>query len=30
MEFDELLGLGEIRVPLDRRIWKRVRLVAID
>jgi TonB family protein len=30
MEFDEMIGLDDIRIPLDRRIWKRVRLVAID
>jgi TonB family protein len=29
LEFDEVLGLRDVRVPLDRRIWKRVRLVAI-
>jgi TonB family protein len=30
LEFDEVLGVGDVRVPLDRRVWKRVRLVAID
>jgi hypothetical protein len=29
VEFDEVLGLKDLRVPLDRRIWKRVRLVAV-
>jgi len=29
VEFDEVLGLTDLRVPLDRRIWKRVRLVAL-
>ena len=29
VEFDEVLGLKDVRVPLDRRIWKRVRLVAV-
>jgi TonB family protein len=29
IEFDEVLGLTDVRVPLDRRIWKRVRLVAV-
>lgn len=29
IEFDEVLGLKDVRVPLDRRIWKRVRLVAV-
>jgi hypothetical protein len=28
-EFDEVLGVTDVRVPLDRRIWKRVRLVAV-
>ena len=30
VEFDEVLGLKDLRVPLDRRIWKRVRLVAVN
>ncbi|HET8539773.1 MAG TPA: TonB C-terminal domain-containing protein, partial [Anaeromyxobacter sp.] len=30
IEFDEVLAHLDVRVPLDRRIWKRVRLVAID
>jgi hypothetical protein len=30
VEFDEALGRLDLRVPLDRRIWKRVRLVAIE
>ena len=30
VEFDEALGHLDLRVPLDRRIWKRVRLVAIE
>jgi TonB family protein len=29
IEFDEVLGLSGVRLPLDRRIWKRVRLVAV-
>jgi TonB family protein len=29
LEFDEVLGGLDFRAPLDRRIWKRVRLVAI-
>lgn len=29
VEFDEVLGLKDLRLPLDRRIWKRVRLVAV-
>jgi len=24
-----VLGLADVRLPLDRRIWKRVRLVAV-
>ena len=28
-EFDEVLGLTDLRLPLDRRIWKQVRLVAV-
>lgn len=30
VELDEVLGLGDVRLPLDRRIWKRVRLVALN
>jgi TonB family protein len=30
LSFDEVLGGLDFRVPLDRRIWKRVRLVAIE
>ena len=30
LEFDEVLGIGDLRAPLDRRVWKRVRLVAVD
>ncbi len=30
VEFDEVLGLKDLRVPLDRRFWKRVRLVAVN
>ncbi|HEX9244262.1 MAG TPA: TonB C-terminal domain-containing protein [Anaeromyxobacter sp.] len=30
LEFDEVLGLGDLRAPLDRRVWKRVRLVGAD
>ncbi len=30
VELDEVLGLTDVRVPLDRRIRKRVRLVAVD
>ena len=29
VEFDEVRGITDLRVPLDRRIWKRVRLVAL-
>jgi hypothetical protein len=29
LEFDEVLGLGDIRLPGDRRIRKRLRLVAV-
>jgi len=29
IEFDEVLGLKDLRLPLDRRIYKRVRLVAV-
>lgn len=29
LEFDEVLGVRDIRVPLDRRIWKKVRLVGV-
>jgi TonB family protein len=29
LEFDEVLGGKDLRVPLDRRVWKRVRLVAV-
>jgi len=28
-EFDELLGVADLRLPLDRRVWKQVRLVAV-
>jgi TonB family protein len=28
-EFDEVMGLTDVRLPLDRRLWKRVRLVAV-
>lgn len=28
-EFDEVLGVTDVRLPLDRRLWKQVRLVAI-
>lgn len=30
VEFDEVLGVRDVRLPLDRRVWKRVRLVSID
>lgn len=30
LDFDEVLGFRDVRLPLDRRIWKRVRLVAVD
>jgi hypothetical protein len=30
VEFDEALGHLDLRLPLDRRVWKRVRLVAIE
>jgi len=30
VQFDEVLGLLDARVPLDRRIYKLVRLVAVD
>ena len=29
IEFDEVLGVN-VRLPLDRRIWKRVRLVGVN
>jgi hypothetical protein len=28
--FDEVLGFFDARLPLDRRIYKRIRLVAVD
>lgn len=30
IDFDEVLGFKDLRVPLDRRIYKRVRLVAVN
>lgn len=30
LEFDEVLGASDLRVPLDRRVWKRVRLVSLN
>jgi hypothetical protein len=30
VQFDEVLGLVDARVPLDRRIYKLVRLVAVE
>ncbi len=30
VELDEVLGLTDVRVPLDRRVWKRIRLAAAD
>jgi len=30
IEFDEVLGLKDVRLPLDRRVWKKVRLVAVQ
>jgi hypothetical protein len=29
IEWDEVRGITDVRVPLDRRAWKRVRLVAV-
>jgi hypothetical protein len=29
IEWDEVRGVTDVRLPLDRRIWKRVRLVAL-
>jgi hypothetical protein len=29
IEWDEVKGVTDVRLPLDRRIWKRVRLVAL-
>ena len=29
-EFDEALGFIDARLPLDRRIYKKVRLVSVD
>ena len=29
-EFDEVLGFVDARLPLDRRIYKKVRLVAVE
>mgnify|MGYP007100697806 FL=1 len=29
-EFDEVLGFVDPRLPLDRRIYKKVRLVEVD
>jgi len=29
-EFDEVLGFGDVRVPLDRRVYKRVRLLSAE
>jgi len=30
VQFDEVLGFGDVRVPLDRRVYKRVRLIAVE
>jgi hypothetical protein len=30
VQFDEVLGLADVRVPLDRRLFKLVRLVSVD
>jgi len=30
VQFDEVLGLFDARVPLDRRLFKRVRLVSVE
>ena len=30
VQFDEVLGVVDARLPLDRRVYKLVRLVSVD